>query len=168
MKKLLVLVLILGMAATANAAFFAYLTGDNTPGAGNIALNIAGMLGSEWQDGMLVISIQGTGTLTSSLGHDAPTDAEFVCKLSDLYGNQPMNGIAGEGDVYGMISYTNAYPDGVWINASYSGALCTDIITAYASIDGENWTEIAYMGPIPEPATIALLCLGGLMLKRKK
>jgi hypothetical protein len=167
MKKLLMLVLVLAVAGIANAEFVASLTGDDTPGDGAVALNISGVLGSEWQDGMMVISIQSDdGTMTSALGAAAPTDAEFVCLLSDLYGNQPMNGIAGEGDLYGMISYTNEYPDGDWIDATYTGAVAGDLITAYATIDGENYTELGQI-VIPEPATIALLCLGGLLLRKK-
>jgi hypothetical protein len=167
MKKLLVLVLALAITPIASAAFSATLAGDDTTGAGAVTLSIGGMLGSEWQDGLMVISIQGTGTMTSALGAAAPTDAEFVCLLSDLYGNQPMNGIAGEGDLWTMISYTNTYPDGVWIDASYAGAVEGDLITAYVSLDGENYTTLGQIEIIPEPATIALLCLGGLLIRKK-
>jgi len=165
MKKLLVLVLVLGMAAIANAAYDITLAGDDTPGAGDVTLTVTDV--GEWLDGLMVISIQGSGTMTSSLGAAAPTDAEWVCMLSDLYGEQPMNGIAGEGDLWTMISYTSTYPSGVWIDASYTGAVEGDLITAYASLDGENYTELGQIVITPEPATIALLCLGGLLLRKK-
>jgi hypothetical protein len=46
-----------------------------------------------------------------------------------------------------------------------------DKITAYQSFDG-NFDDVDLISNtitiVPEPATIALLCLGGLMIRRKK
>jgi hypothetical protein len=164
MKKLLSLVLVLAMAVIANAAFIAELSGDNTPGEGAVTLNVSDVGGL---DTMMVITIQGAGVLTSSLGASAPIDSELVCTMADLYAEQDTFGIAGNGDLWTMTSYASSYPTGVWITANYSGAVAGDILTAYVTLDGENYTTLGSIVIVPEPATIALLCLGGLLLRKK-
>jgi len=74
----------------------------------------------------------------------------------------------GEGEVWWMIDVTGTppvYTDGEWLKATFSGSPpMLPTVTIYEfNIQTEKFTEIT-----PEPATIALFCLGGLMLRRNK
>ena len=160
MKKLLTLLLILGMVATANATLSSSLTGDDNVGAGSVALNITPS--SDQADTYMVITIQGSATLTSALGDDCPADSEIVGTMADF----GLDTTYGDGDVWSMTSYTSTYPTGVWIDADYTGAVVGDVLTARESVDGSSWTTLGSI-TIPEPATMALLCLGGLLLRKK-
>lgn len=161
MKRLLVLAIVLGIATTANAILSSSLTGDSTPSAGTVHLNI---IPSIDQDATYIaITMVGSGTLTSYLGPDAPSDSELLGTMADL----GISGTYGNGDVWAMISSTGTYSAGVWLIADYTGADWGDVIAVYET-DGGSFFYLDSIAIIPEPATIALLCLGGLMLRRRK
>jgi hypothetical protein len=160
MKKLLVLVLVLGMSVMANAAVINF-AGDNTPGAGNVSISVSNI--GEWLDGFMVVTIQGAGTLTSQKGPAAPTEAALAGTMAEF----DLATTYGNGDVWTMISSTSVYPSGVWINAAYAGAVAGDVLTARVSLDGATWTDLGSITIVPEPATMVILALGGLLFRRK-
>lgn len=167
MKKLLILTLVLGMASMASAAsitgLVGTLNGDDNPGAGAITLDVVPTDPHTQLDTYLVVTIMGSATLTSGLGTAAPESSGLVGTMADL-------GLAstyGDGDLYVMASTTSPanYATGTWIDVSYTGAVDGDVIAAYES-DGASFALLDSV-TIPEPATIALLCLGGLLLRKK-
>jgi hypothetical protein len=162
MKKLLFLVLVLAMASLANATISMTLSGSSNTGWGT--LNLWVVPSSNQSDLSMAVCIQGVGTLSSYLGPDAPPDS-WPGSIEPFYYD------GGIGEVFNMISYTSIYPTGVWLMINYSGAVLGDKITAYQSFDG-NFDDVDLISNtitiVPEPATIALLCLGGLMIRRKK
>jgi hypothetical protein len=160
MKKMLSLALVLGMAVIANAAVINF-SGNNNVGAGAVNLNVTDV--GEWLDGFMVITIQGTGTLTSALGPAAPTEAALAGTMAQF----DLATTYGNGDVWTMISSTSVYPSGVWINAAYAGAVAGDVLTARVSLDGATWTDLGSITIVPEPATMVILALGGLLFRRK-
>jgi hypothetical protein len=181
MKKLLSLVLVLAFASLANAIYppsydtiSMTLQGDNTPGSGTINLYV--VPNPLYQlDVSMAVCLKGTGTLSAgTIGASAPADSQDngvdMADIDAYYGTS-LVATYGNGELWTMLSFTSVYPTGVWLTVNYSGAVAGDTITAYQSVDG-NFDDIYLQSNtitiIPEPATIALLCLGGLVLRKKR
>jgi len=161
MKKLLALILVLGLATTANAVLTGNVTGDDTPGAGSMDLNVTG----NGYDTYVAIAIQGTGTIAGTIGASAPASSSLLGPLSDL-GLESL----GTGEVWTMADMDSpyVYSTGIWLTIDYTGAVVGDVITAYDIGPGGDQTDV--LGQItitPEPMTLALLGLGGLFIRRK-
>jgi hypothetical protein len=167
MKKLLVLVLVLAMASLASATVSMTLSGDSTPGSGTISMYVVPSPTGQI-DLQMAIGLIGSGTLDlGTMGVSAPTDSADTDASLAMMG---VDGTYGNGEIWTMTSFTSVYPTGVWLTVNYTGAVAGDTITAFQSADG-NFDDVDMQSNtivIPEPATIALLCLGGLLLRKKK
>jgi hypothetical protein len=155
MKKLLILVMVLAMASLANAT---------------LSLSISGSAGSE------TISLVATGETVASIegisvsGDDA-TIGTFAIgpKAGTMTGFGAMGTDAGlpNGEVwgFGIGIPPEVFQDGVWLTAQMTRtAVATATLTYYDS-DGNITGHTDYI--VPEPVTIALLGLGGLLLRRR-
>ncbi len=153
MKKLLVLVLVLAMASLANA--------------GLITVSSASVSG-------ITISVSGTITNDSALA----LWTDYTTALSNfVLGSAvwPTLDASGEffaidgGDIYNLSTFATSgkYPiTGELLKADFA----TGTVHVYAQEydgDGIPVGDITTF-IVPEPATIALLCLGGLLLRKKK
>jgi hypothetical protein len=171
MKKLLVLALVLGMASMAQAVLCTgTLTSTNAPGTVTASLQITS---NPAEDLYYVITIKGMGAPgTFAIGANAPTDSMDAGSMFDGGANVSLY---GNGEILMGMSYTSVYPMGTWINATFTGAVAGDVITAYVTRDGATFTggvDGAVLGTpvtiiIPEPITMSLLGIGGLFLRRR-
>jgi len=150
MKKLLVLVL--AVASLANAISF---TGAYNPSTDIVTISCT----ADPETCYIALAItDGGGTLSNfAAGAQAPPDSHLI---------GPVTG----GELWQMIHITTGTPvyvTGEWLTADFSGSI-PSIATYYEyDLESESFIELGTIN-IPEPGTIALLCLGGLMLRRRK
>ena len=168
MKRLVALLLVFGLASTANAVMLqvngtsaAYVAIEE--GATSL-ITVVGEDASSWL-GYIIVEEGGTGLLSN---------AEILPAAGDLAATEPYTE-AGWGAGY-MLN-TAAGPGsstpistGAQFNLDYSGGIMGETAKISLYLDPDYTTPVASMNVsiIPEPMTIALLSLGALFLRKRK
>jgi len=174
MKKLLILLLVLGIASASYAAQVSFTTSDlqlklsggnlivewlqNAPASGNFV-----GVGIYEEQSPSQGSFSGT---ISTLGSPA-TAGSLWAATSGWDKPTPYNGFDFTGGSTGSESPPWNAAIGDWYSVAYSGSV-GDSIAVY-DYNVSSYTAIGYLiVKVPEPMTIALLSLGGLFLRRRK
>jgi hypothetical protein len=166
MKKLLILMLVLGLASMATAALVININGSDPGGSGNIINGDEIQVMSTNADTYLGYVFIKTGSESGSLangafGSDYAGDQRSISAYS----------VTGYGAGYKIIAdyLDTATPtvSGEHFVMDFSGGSLSDtgVIDLYHNltvVDSYTYTVV------PEPMTIALLGLGGLLLRRRK
>jgi len=171
MKKLLVLVLVLGMASFANATVSLYLNGSPADAAITIGI-----------DETITIQVYSDDTSIYPAyvinGADDPLSIGLLDNAVSLSGAGNMAGTpqpyeAGGGWGPGFLFTTAGSPPtpgivaGVQHEVDFSSSEA-GVTTVYLYEGNDPYGELDSIEiTVPEPATIALLCLGGLLLRKK-
>jgi len=157
MKKL-VLVLVLALASLAGAWTLSYSEGVVTATAES-----TDVLG----DLYLGLGVDADGVLSDyALGANAPSDCTD-------YGSYADNSIVIDdltGEIFFMADYSTpyTYTTGAWLQGNFAFAEGSSSAVVYLhQFYDEGDPDLRAQITIPEPATIALLCLGGLLLRKK-
>ena len=165
MKKLLVLMLVLGIASAANATLALSFDGQPNPGevtitvSTNFKLDVhqdtAGVGDEFWFDWAGPASP--TGSTVGVVGPAAPTG--FVADDGG-YGLGYVKGRMTEASLDGAIGewwYIDMHCDGIG-----------DVLVQLWNANGTTVIDTLTIHQVPEPMTISLLGLGGLLLRRRK
>jgi hypothetical protein len=121
--------------------------------------------------GLVIYSSTGPATISGGIVTALAPDASFLAPEEDLADLAEMFGAPG---VFGGIdtleeSPTYTAPGGVYFDEIYFHGSIVNLVVLRTTTDFETYTNVDYVEIwTPEPGTIALLSLGGLMLRRRK
>ena len=180
MKKIVTLVLVLSMVSMASAALQISVNGDPDPvdseiilqaPSGTLTLGITGTTEAGVAVYWLMAVSSAEGTITggeammgglSSIQPDYMVDYFLYYAGLDSATTSAVGGVAAD-----MGALSGTLVDFIEFHCE---ALGDAIVTLYSSPDVAAWTceDTLVIHQIPEPATMALLGLGGLLLRRKK
>lgn len=158
MKKLLALMVIFSLTAVVSATPIWTLSYNEATQM--ITVNISGNQGSLY----IGLGIDSGSLDGFAKGVNAPVDSQMV----DNNTNLGIDGLFGTGEVWTMVHMAGVptYVDGAWLVA-HVNPIVPATVKAFEYIEATG--EFVERGSvfIPEPATMALLALGGLLFRRK-
>ena len=169
MKRLLMMMLVLGMASVANAVLI-QVDGQDPGQTVDIAEGITSVISVVSEDtsgwlGYIIIEDGGTGALGNAARLDAAGDIGSVSAYTEAgWGvGYELTVAMGQGGV-------PAIAVGPQFTMNYSGGVLGDTATISLFLDPEYGVpaESVAITIVPEPMTVILLGFGGLFLRRRK
>ena len=150
MKKLLILMLVLGMVSVASADLTLSVSGND----------VSVEADSMTADLYAAVSITGGSIGTFAVGDEGGTMCGYLADGTDV-------GLPN-GEIWALAIGVppEVYQDGSWLTAviSYTGSATVNLW----EMDDEYSLTLLDSVVVPEPMTLALLGLGGLFLRRRK
>ena len=162
-KKLLIFMLVLGMAS---AAYAALSLSVSQPSSASLNVEVTGTIDA----GLYIVLSSDNGLSSFAVGSEAPDYAGYTGPTSDLAGEGLWTEPAGFSGEYWVMAASDAsvFPiTGQFLTAT--GGSIGDQVNVQAFDETVGFLgDFGTITLIPEPATMLLLGLGGLFLRRRK
>jgi len=182
MRKLLILTLVLGMASAANAGMLISVAGDKQPVDSQITLPLNGTIDLDiWTDADIPVfggeywALIADTTQASISGGNVAIDPGDAVIYTDPPASGGVPGLpAGKDGPWGGVAvFSGPIAAGTVLYDQITFkclALVDTTVSLYTSDLGGNNTLVdsVIIHQVPEPMTVALLGLGGLLLRRRK
>lgn len=169
MKKLLILMLVLGLASTANAVILSISPDSATVNCGesitvSVSSDTSGINGA-YLAYIMVMETECGALSDCVIDTNAGDQAWCMAYQEDGWGTGFEIGAA---DTQGLVAAGKHFDFTFTCPALGEGCPCTATIDVYVDPDYDNPHDTLTVECVPEPMTIALLGLGGLFLRRRK
>jgi hypothetical protein len=167
MKKLLVLLMVLGLVSSAQAALSLSLSATTVLTGGTVTVTISQDNQAFW-DGYIILSEDTYNWADPTLA--SWNDSIVTGGIGNLGFINPVSGYPG---VYGTNVASNQVPNDVVAGDMFTISILagTTAGTTYLAVEDGSYNYLisdVALQIVPEPMTIALLGLGGLFLRRRK
>jgi len=173
MKKFIALIMVLGICSVATATVTYDVVGDATPG-GSFTIQVNGLKGDmDWSEGLYTDDQSqngGTMDIEGSTVHDGSGEVLEGYLTTNLY-YASFDGVDMAAKESASVEPGSG--NGTWftIDVSVSSSAKKDDVQTFDRLDwGDEYAELGTFDVtvVPEPATMALLGLGGLFLRKRR
>ncbi len=164
MKKLFIIILVLGCVTTANANRWLEMTGDIEVATVDLMGDYTTFFANTSFMVYADLSLSSISMVYPGEGSAITDVMEHAAEIEDILGLDP--GAVKAAKMIGLVDFSPPFsvPNGLLVTSTTTGLGTVYLLDQEGGLIGSVLDNVAN----PEPGTMALLCLGGLLLRRRK